>query len=848
VPAEPSSDVLFFDGTARVLRVGPDGKRCSEKDPDKGELRAGADLYARLRYDPDLSQKNSSGLAYRDPSRWDTGPDGDGKTIPIFPRALYRYYLEITKTLENVPADGDISISFSIHEFKQDIEWPNPGNRWVCLKWMPAFDPNKYQEYFEGNVIDQDSGQIVGTVTMCRVSQNVRSATVAIHRMAGVEFYPGDNVPGMGGAQAKDAWSEAFKETGWAITLDPQPKPLLKPVDGRGIWTIGELQQALYAIRIRSMVNAYGVPADIKKAAKAVDTSLEKMTQLQIQQSIPGLATLPDPLDHQWLYQLLCVPKIDGFDRGVMFDPYGSDSGNLPREGAAVAAEWIFGEDADNLIKNNRLDKNTQAPEEIKEQADEIRRKWGVAINLQLQKVAEAYFRVGVHEIGHSMGLDHNFKDAGFMNTTDSIADEELSAQKKAFATNLKVSQLANLPTEQKQLREDAIKLGVPAASDITPAKPITPEISVPAEPSSPNTSAALGYVTSTTSVKFTNIPSFPKFIKPRFQADDLNRLRFGPDVTIRPGTSFHDFGPMFADVEPAPADGLRLEVAPLLDAVPIGAPARIKLRITNTSCEPQYIPRSLGLSTGMVTGSVVDPQGNERNFWPLKQGEDSDPGSLLAPYETKTYAMTLLRGPQKALFAMAGDHRVKVTVSWRRKGIPVSLAHEATVRVTTAVDDNHRAAALKVISTPDALFSIAVIGDHLTEGNAAVETAVNNPILGPHFAVIRAKLLLKGPHKPDPALACDLIQDRVVMSFDEIDSITGLLEVRFGEDSGLGAAKLHEAASCQPGSDPYRIKFRAAVSCLQSKIRILRAEGSIEADRAQRTAKKLEELLKLWP
>jgi hypothetical protein len=145
-------------------------------------------------------------------------------------------------------------------------------------------------------------------------------------------------------------------------------------------------------------------------------------------------------------------------------------------------------------------------------------------------------------------------------------------------------------------------------------------------------------------------------------------------------------------------------------------------------------------------------------------------------------------------------------------------------------------------------LFSIAVIGDHLTEGNAAVETAVNNPILGPHFAVIRAKLLLKGPHKPDPALACDLIQDRVVMSFDEIDSITGLLEVRFGEDSGLGAAKLHEAASCQPGSDPYRIKFRAAVSCLQSKIRILRAEGSIEADRAQRTAKKLEELLKLWP
>ena len=618
------------------------------------------------------------------------------------------------------------------------------------------------------------------------------------------------------GAQAKDAWSAAFKETGWAITLDPQPKPDLKPVDGEGIWTIGELQQALYAIRIRSMVNAKGVPRDIKEAAKAVDTSLEKMTQLQIQESIPGLATLPDPLDELWLYQLLCVPKIDGFDRGVMFDTCGSDSENLPREGAAVAAEWKFGEDADKLIEDNRPDKDSPPLEEIKQQADEIRRKWGDANNLELQKVFSAYFRVGVHEIGHSMGLDHNFKDFGFMNTTDSIADEELSAKRKGFATNLQVAQLANLPVEQKQLREEAIELGVTTASDITPAK----------QPSTLDTSAAAGNVAPSTSVKFKNVPSFPKFIKPQFQADDLDRLRFGPDVTVRPGTSFNDFGPMFGDVEPTPADGLRLEVAPLLDAVPIGAPARIKLRITNTTYEPQYIPRSLGLSTGVVAGSVVDPKGNERNFWPLKKGEDSDPGSILAPYETKTYAMTLLRGLQKALFAMAGDHRVKVTATWRRKGIPVSLAHEATVRVTIAVDDNHRAAALKVISTPDTLFSIAVIGDHLTEGNAAVETAMDNPILAPHFAVIRAKLLLKGPHKVDPAGACDLIQNRVVMSFDEIDSITGLLEVRYGKDGGLGAAKLHEAASCQPGSDDYRAKFQRAVLCLQAKIRILRAEG----------------------
>jgi len=87
VPAEPSADVLFFEGTARVLRVAPDGTR----DPEHGQLQASGDLYARLRKDPDLSRKDSKEWRHLDPATQHRTDKEE--SIPIFPRGLYRYYL-----------------------------------------------------------------------------------------------------------------------------------------------------------------------------------------------------------------------------------------------------------------------------------------------------------------------------------------------------------------------------------------------------------------------------------------------------------------------------------------------------------------------------------------------------------------------------------------------------------------------------------------------------------------------------------------------------------------------------------------------------------------------------------
>src|SRR5262249_16876387 len=190
-----------------------------------------------------------------DPARREKGTDYE---IPIFARRLYRYYLEITKMMENTPENGDLSISVSIHEFKEDIEWPNPGNRWACLRKV---EPRNFKEYFEGSVLDKDSGQIVGKLTICRISDDLRRATIVVHKVEGVEN-PGYDIPESEDAtvappenvrpkdwQAKynvgpeKAWERAFKEVGWKLGFEFNTPALYSrsPVKN-GTWTTGELQ------------------------------------------------------------------------------------------------------------------------------------------------------------------------------------------------------------------------------------------------------------------------------------------------------------------------------------------------------------------------------------------------------------------------------------------------------------------------------------------------------------------------------------------------------------------------------------------------------------------------------
>jgi hypothetical protein len=211
----------------------------------------------------------------------------------------------------------------------------------------------------------------------------------------------------------------------------------------------------------------------------------------------------------------------------------------------------------------------------------------------------------------------------------------------------------------------------------------------------------------------------------------------------------------------------------------------RILLKLRNTSGKALEVPRNLTLKAGIVSGRVFDPDGNARTFWPVVKSLEDDEHKLLEANESLSETITLLRGAQKSLFPMEGPHRVVVSATWHRDGSQVFVQQETTVRVTPAADEAHRAAAFKIISTPDTLLSLAISGEHLKEGNTAIQAAIDNPILKPHFAIVQAKLFLTpDPKEPDPATtkeriwkACELLDAHAILSLSEIERIQGLLE-----------------------------------------------------------------------
>lgn len=149
-------------------------------------------------------------------------------------------------------------------------------------------------------------------------------------------------------------------------------------------------------------------------------------------------------LDAEWRYHVLAVKRIDSTPRGIMYDSGGTDSNHVPREGIGIASHWT------------------------------IDPGWGTVSGQRFGTASAPYFRTAVHEIGHAMGLFHNFSDLGFMCTSDTIAAAGTPAV--PFPNNI---QWSYHPDNLKQLRhypDPFVRPGSVAfggASMTTP--PITP-------------------------------------------------------------------------------------------------------------------------------------------------------------------------------------------------------------------------------------------------------------------------------------------------------------------------------------------------------------------------------------
>lgn len=161
--------------------------------------------------------------------------------------------------------------------------WAVVGTFRARMQWIAG-------DFLRGKVRDAH-GAVVGSLTMEWVSPQLRRAVVEIDRIPEAER-PLANAAGRG-------WREVFAEVGWDMTVVESDADVAEP-SGES-WSNAELHAAILEQR-------------------------------------PGV-----DLDREWHYWLLCVRRLDthGADRGIMFDL----AGDVPREGAAIAAHWMVPDD-----------------------------------------------------------------------------------------------------------------------------------------------------------------------------------------------------------------------------------------------------------------------------------------------------------------------------------------------------------------------------------------------------------------------------------------------------------------------------------------------------------------------
>ncbi|KAH6866063.1 hypothetical protein B0T10DRAFT_502885 [Thelonectria olida] len=275
------------------------------------------------------------------------------------------------------------------------------------------------------------------------------------------------------------------------------------------------------------------------------------------------------------------------------------------------------------------------------------------------------------------------------------------------------------------------------------------------------------------------------------YSSEDLKRLRHFPDAYVRPGSvDFslqNDERPKLPDDSAVDVPGLELTLTPLHVDVPLGAPVRVSLSITNNGDLEILVPKNFGLSSSFTSGTVTDSAGMVRAFRPLVVYDCIEELAPLAKGKSASTSLTLLGGPDGPLFQSSGLNTVTANVSWNvasghegDQPVIVSLSGSTTVLVTPPIDAGHARAAHAILTTPSTHALLVLGGRHLEDAIKAYQVALGNETLGRHFAAVEARRFVTKffQHKPDTQAAEKVlagVRGDVVASGPEADKLERL-------------------------------------------------------------------------
>ncbi|KFZ22990.1 hypothetical protein V502_02538 [Pseudogymnoascus sp. VKM F-4520 (FW-2644)] len=300
-----------------------------------------------------------------------------------------------------------------------------------------------------------------------------------------------------------------------------------------------------------------------------------------------------------------------------------------------------------------------------------------------------------------------------------------------------------------------------------------------------------LGYMNTTDVIADTGTTSnlFPNNIKWSFADNDLERLCHWLDAFIRLGgvpfgNASNITPPITSDSRALDLDmsDLKLEVNTLLTEVPLGAPVRVELKLSNTGSTPVTVPAKIDLKSSCVRGMVKDSSGTSRDFRSLIACMDEYPMRELELGQSFSRWLTLLRGGDGALFPNFGVSEITVCLRWAPPSMgdagplpEAAVEGKTTVFVTGHITPDHAKAAHKV------------------KGMEALSIAVKDDALGPHWKVVGAKIRAKGGDKEGAKRVLECKEGAsLIASYDEEKMMKLLLGIEREGKNGWVSVQKH--------------------------------------------------------